>query len=100
MRSQKLQPFFRKKSAKKLGGWLFFPSVVLAILSILISEFTNLGGQVGIGIASVIALILAMIISLKRLYVKYLSPIILYVFVTSIMNPMHYSQAFFVFLFV
>lgn len=52
-----------EKSAKKLGGWLFFPSVVLAILSILISEFTNLGGQVGIGIASVIALILAMIIS-------------------------------------
>lgn len=52
-----------EKSAKKIGGWLFFPSVVLAILSILISEFTNLGGQVGIGIASVIALILAMIIS-------------------------------------
>ncbi|GEO64585.1 DUF979 domain-containing protein [Companilactobacillus nantensis] len=52
-----------EKSAKKLGGWLFFPSVVLAILSILISELTNLGGQVGIGIASVIALILAMIIS-------------------------------------
>lgn len=52
-----------EKSAKKLGGWLFFPSVVLAVLSILISEFTNLGGQVGIGIASVVALIIAMIIS-------------------------------------
>jgi len=52
-----------EKSAKRLGAWLFFPSVILAILSILISEFTNLGGQVGIGIASVVALIIAMIIS-------------------------------------
>lgn len=52
-----------EKSAKRLGAWLFFPSVVLAILSILISQFTKLGGQVGIGIASVIALITAMILS-------------------------------------
>lgn len=52
-----------EKSAKRLGAWLFFPSVVLAIFSILISQFTKLGGQVGIGIASVIALIIAMIIS-------------------------------------
>lgn len=52
-----------EKSAKKLGGWLFFPSIILAVLSILISEFTKLGGQVGIGIASVVALIVAMILS-------------------------------------
>jgi len=52
-----------EKSAKRLGIWLFFPSVVLAILSIIISEFTSLGGQVGIGIASAVALIIAMIIS-------------------------------------
>lgn len=52
-----------EKSAKRLGAWLFFPSIVLAILSILISQFTKLGGQVGIGIASVIALITAMVLS-------------------------------------
>ena len=52
-----------EKSAKRLGAWLFFPSIVLAILSILISQFTKLGGQVGIGIASIIALITAMVLS-------------------------------------
>jgi uncharacterized membrane protein len=52
-----------EKSAKRLGAWLFFPSIVLAILSILISQFTKLGGQVGIGIASVVALITAMVLS-------------------------------------
>jgi len=52
-----------EKSAKRLGGWLFFPSIILAILSVLIGQFTSLGGQVGIGIASVVSLIIAMIMT-------------------------------------
>ncbi|MFC6181659.1 DUF979 domain-containing protein [Lactiplantibacillus daowaiensis] len=48
-----------ESSAKRLGGWIFLPSVVLAILSIVIAQFTPLGGQIGIGISSVIALITA-----------------------------------------
>ncbi|APX71395.1 DUF979 domain-containing protein [Companilactobacillus allii] len=52
-----------EKSAKKLGAWLFFPSVVLAILSVSIGQFTSLGGQVGIGIASVVSLIIAIIMT-------------------------------------
>lgn len=46
-------------SAKRLGGRIFMPSVVLAILSIVIAQFTPLGGQIGIGISSVVALITA-----------------------------------------
>lgn len=47
--------------AKKLGGWIFLPSVVLAVSAITISQFTKLGGQVAIGISAVVSLIVAMI---------------------------------------
>jgi uncharacterized membrane protein len=52
-----------EKSAKRLGGWIFMPSVVLAILSIVIAQFTPLGGQIGIGISSVVALITAAVMT-------------------------------------
>ncbi|WP_155286611.1 DUF979 domain-containing protein [Lacticaseibacillus zhaodongensis] len=55
-------------SAQKLGGWIFLPSVVLAIVSILISQFTQLGGQIGIGIGAVVSLLLA--IALTKAPVK------------------------------
>lgn len=52
-----------EKSAQRLGGWIFMPSVVLAILSIVIAQFTPLGGQIGIGISSVVALITAAVMT-------------------------------------
>ncbi|BAQ56513.1 conserved hypothetical protein [Lactobacillus acetotolerans] len=52
-----------KQSAKRLGAWLFLPSLVLAVLSILISQFTKLGGLIGIGVASVGSLIIAIIMT-------------------------------------
>ncbi|MGX4686151.1 DUF979 domain-containing protein [Vagococcus sp. JNUCC 83] len=51
-----------QRSAEKLGSWVFFPSVLLAIVAVVIS-YTPLGGQVGIGVASIVALIVAMIIT-------------------------------------
>lgn len=51
-----------QKSAERIGSWVFFPSVLLAIIAVVIS-YTPLGGQVGIGVASIVALIVAMIIT-------------------------------------
>ena len=45
--------------AKRLGSSIFVPAVVLAAVAVIIS-YTPLGGQVGIGIASFISLIVAM----------------------------------------
>ncbi|EPD03178.1 putative membrane protein, partial [Lacticaseibacillus paracasei subsp. paracasei CNCM I-4648] len=41
-------------AAKRLGGWVFVPSVVLAVVSIGVAQFTKLGGQVGIGIGAAV----------------------------------------------
>lgn len=50
-----------EKSAKRLGWWVFLPSVILAVIAFCISQYTKLGGQIGIGIASIVALIVAWI---------------------------------------
>lgn len=50
-----------EKSAKRIGNWVFFPSILLAALAVGIS-YTSLGGQVGIGIASILSFIVAMFI--------------------------------------
>lgn len=49
--------------AKKLGGRIFIPSIVLAVVSILIASYTDLGGQVAIGIGAVVSLLSAMILT-------------------------------------
>ncbi|UUV99411.1 DUF979 domain-containing protein [Vagococcus luciliae] len=51
-----------QKSAERIGSWIFFPSVLLAVVAVVIS-YTPLGGQVGIGLASIVALIVAMVIT-------------------------------------
>ncbi|MGX6969528.1 DUF979 domain-containing protein [Vagococcus bubulae] len=51
-----------QKSAERIGSWIFFPSVLLAIVAVVIS-YTPLGGQVGIGVASIVALLVAMVIT-------------------------------------
>lgn len=52
-----------KEGAKRLGAKVFLPSIVLALVSILVAEFTPLGGQVGIGIGAMCALILAVFLT-------------------------------------
>ncbi len=50
-----------EKSAKRLGWWVFLPSVILAVIAFCISQYTKFGGQIGIGIASIVSLIVAWI---------------------------------------
>lgn len=47
--------------AKKLGGWIFLPSIVLAVVAIGVGVFTKLGGQVGIGMGAIASLAVAMV---------------------------------------
>lgn len=51
-----------EKSASKIGSKIFLPCISLAVLAIIISS-TPLGGQVGIGVAAVFALLLAMFLT-------------------------------------
>lgn len=48
--------------AKRLGSWIFFPAVTLAAVAVGVS-YTPLGGQVGIGVASIVALLVAMFLT-------------------------------------
>lgn len=60
-----------EKFAQKLGARIFIPSIVLAVVSILIAQFTKLGGQVAIGIGAVVSLIVAMILTKSPLKMVY-----------------------------
>lgn len=51
-----------EKAAERIGSWIFFPAIVLALTAVGVS-YTVLGGQVGIGVASIVALIVAVIIT-------------------------------------
>ena len=52
----------QEKNAAKFGNKIFIPAVLLAVVAVGISQFTPLGGQVGIGTAAVVSLIVAMIL--------------------------------------
>lgn len=54
---------FRKEQAKKIGGKIFVPSIILAALAFGIAQYTKLGGQVAIGISAIGGLILTFIIT-------------------------------------
>lgn len=49
-------------SAKRIGSTIFVPCISLALIAVVIS-YTPLGGQVGIGIASILALLLAVVLT-------------------------------------
>ncbi|MCW6088540.1 DUF979 domain-containing protein [Clostridium sporogenes] len=53
----------RKENAKKIGGKIFVPSISLAILAFAIAQYTELGGQVAIGISALGGLVLTFIIT-------------------------------------
>lgn len=46
-----------KKHSDRMGNWIFLPVITLALVAVVIG-FTPLGGQVGIGIASIVSLII------------------------------------------
>ncbi len=49
--------------SNKIGNAIFIPVIALAVVAILIAQFTPLGGQVGIGIASITSLLIAMAVT-------------------------------------
>ncbi len=49
--------------SRKIGNKIFIPVVSLAFIAIVIAQFTPLGGQVGIGVAAVSSLLIAMLIT-------------------------------------
>lgn len=59
----KVDPKRAAASAKRLGAKVFLPSIVLALTSILVAQFTPLGGQVGIGAGSILSLLLAIFLT-------------------------------------
>ncbi len=59
------------QTVSRIGNWLFLPSILLAVLALLIAQFTNLGGQVGIGIAAALSLIVAMALTRSNVKVAY-----------------------------
>ncbi|HAJ70399.1 MAG TPA: DUF979 domain-containing protein [Alkalibacterium sp.] len=52
-----------QERSKRLGNTIFIPVVSLAFIAIIIAQFTPLGGQVGIGVAAVSSLIIAMLVT-------------------------------------
>lgn len=58
-----VNPKTAQEGAKRLGAKVFLPSIVLALTSIIIAQFTPLGGQVGIGIGAVVSLVLAILLT-------------------------------------
>lgn len=54
---------FSLEQAKKLKNKVFVPSVVIAVVALLIAQFTALGGTVAIGISAVVALVVTFIIT-------------------------------------
>ncbi|MFD1430139.1 DUF979 domain-containing protein [Lacticaseibacillus mingshuiensis] len=50
-------------AAKQFGWRIFLPSIVMAVVSICVAQFTALGGQVGIGIGAITALLLVIVMT-------------------------------------
>lgn len=64
------------KTVKRIGNWIFLPSILLAVLALLLAKLTplsknNSGGQVAIGIAAVVSLIVAMVLTKSNGKVAY-----------------------------
>ncbi len=56
----------RQKTAAVLKNKLFIPAVIVPLLTVAISQFTSLGALVGLGIASVASIIVALLITKSK----------------------------------
>lgn len=62
----KIKPYDPKRSAEygaKLKGWVFVPSIVLAVVSVLVSQVFKLDGQAAIGIGAFVSFVVALLIA-------------------------------------
>ncbi|MGX7394713.1 DUF979 domain-containing protein [Carnobacterium mobile] len=51
------------KASERLENTIFIPVIALAVVAVLVAQFTPLGGQVGIGIGSVASLVIAVFLT-------------------------------------
>ena len=51
---------YRESKSKLIGNKIFIPTLALGVIAFLIAQYTSLGGLVGLGIASLVALGLSM----------------------------------------
>lgn len=50
-------------NSKRIGNKIFIPVVSLALIAIVVAQFTPLGGQVGIGMAAVLSLVIGVMVT-------------------------------------
>ena len=50
-----------------MGNKLFIPAIVLAVVAVVVSNWTPLGGAIGLGISSIVGLIAALLIIKPKL---------------------------------
>lgn len=58
---------YREQKSKLIGNKIFIPTLALGVLAFLIGQYTSLGGLVGLGIASIVALALSMYYTREKL---------------------------------
>ena len=56
-----------EKGSAKYGNKLFIPAIVLAVVAVVVSNWTPLGGAIGLGISSIVGLIAALLIIKPKL---------------------------------
>lgn len=57
----------KQSEAKKFGNWLFFPTLVVPIITFAIAKFTTLGALIGLGIGSIAGLVVALLMTRETL---------------------------------
>lgn len=61
-----------EQGARRYGNKLFIPALVLAVVAVIVSNWTSLGGAIGLGVSSVVGLIAALlVIKPKAKYILY-----------------------------
>ncbi|QLK86323.1 DUF979 domain-containing protein [Staphylococcus sp. 17KM0847] len=61
-----------EQGAQKYGNKLFLPAIVLAVVAVIVSNWTPFGGAIGLGVASVVGVIFAyFLIKPKMKYILY-----------------------------
>lgn len=60
---KELDPKFSSEESKKLKNKIFIPSVSIAVIALVIAQFTKLGGTVAIGLSAVVALAVTFVIT-------------------------------------
>ena len=63
---------YRREKSQSIGNVIFFPALAIGIVAFTIAQFTSLGGLVGLGLGSIVALVMTLIVTKENVkYVGY-----------------------------